>query len=81
MSFLKSTIKPCAQQCYYSHHFEKLRAMKLIALVGILGCSPVNLLHTFRAPFPKSISGGLLLELMLHVASLQISAKILHSTF
>ena len=25
------------------------------------GCSPVNLLHIFRAPFPKNSSGGLLL--------------------
>ena len=25
------------------------------------GCSPVNLLHTFRTPFPKNISGRLLL--------------------
>ena len=23
------------------------------------GCSPVNLLHIFRIPFPKSSSGGL----------------------
>ena len=25
-------------------------------------CSPVNLLHIFRTPFPKNTSGGLLLE-------------------
>ena len=25
-------------------------------------CSPVNLLHTFRTPFPKSTSGGMLLK-------------------
>ena len=25
------------------------------------GCSPVNLLHVFRTPFPKNTSGGLLL--------------------
>ena len=24
------------------------------------GCSPVNLLHLFRTPFPKNTSGGLL---------------------
>ena len=27
------------------------------------GCSPVNLLHIFRTPFPKNTSGGLLLSL------------------
>ena len=27
------------------------------------GCSPVYLLHIYRAPFPKNISGGLLLNL------------------
>ena len=26
------------------------------------GCSPVNLLHIFRAPFPNNTSGWLLLE-------------------
>ena len=26
------------------------------------GCSPVNLLHIFRPPFPKNTSGGLLLN-------------------
>ena len=26
------------------------------------GCSPVNLLHIFRAPFPKNTAGGLLLN-------------------
>ena len=26
------------------------------------GCSPVNLLHTFRAPFSKNTSGWLLLN-------------------
>ena len=27
------------------------------------GCSPVNLLHIFRTPFPKSTSGWLLLKI------------------
>ena len=27
------------------------------------GCSPVNLLHIFRAPFPQDTSGGLLLRI------------------
>ena len=27
------------------------------------GCSPVNLLHIFRTPFPKNTSEGLLLEI------------------
>ena len=26
------------------------------------GCSPVNLLHIFRTPFPANTSGGLLLK-------------------
>ena len=26
------------------------------------GCSPVNLLHIFRTPFPKNTSGGMLLK-------------------
>ena len=26
------------------------------------GCSPLNLLHIFRTPFPRNTSGGLLLR-------------------
>ena len=37
------------------------------------GCSPVNLLHIFRKPFPKNTSGGLLLK---NVASEKIKKKI-----
>ena len=33
----------------------------LIEIVLGHGCSPVNLLHIFRTPFPKNTSGGLLL--------------------
>ena len=29
------------------------------------GCSPVNLLHIFRTPFPENIFGGLLLAISL----------------
>ena len=28
------------------------------------GCSPVNLLHIFRTPFPKDTSEGLLLKVL-----------------
>ena len=30
--------------------------------VALYGCCPVNLQHIFRTPFPKNISGGLLLK-------------------
>ena len=29
------------------------------------GCSPVNLLHIFRTPFPKNASGGLLIFIVM----------------
>ena len=37
------------------------------------GCSPVNLLHIFRTPFPKNISGWLLLVLLILSGSIFIS--------
>ena len=40
------------------------------------GCSPVNLLHIFRTPFPKNTSGGLLLRVACHLA-LKIMKNIL----
>ena len=34
-------------------------------------CSPTNLLHIFRAPFPKNTSGRLLLHLQLLILALK----------
>ena len=31
------------------------------------GCSPLNLLHIFRTPFPKNTSGGMLLKVIKRV--------------
>ena len=36
-------------------------------------CSPVNMLHIFRTPFPKNTTGGLLLII---IALLLVSAKL-----
>ena len=41
--------------------FNKV-ARNFIEIVLWHGCSPVNLLHIFRTPFPKNTSGGLLLK-------------------
>ena len=41
--------------------FNKV-ASKFIEISLWHGCCPVSLLHIFRAPFPKDISGGLLLS-------------------
>ena len=35
------------------------------------GCSPVNLLHIFRTPFPKNTSGRLLLHLQFLILALK----------
>ena len=40
--------------------FSKV-AKQLIEITLWHACSPVNLLHIFRTPFPKNNSGGLLL--------------------
>ena len=40
--------------------FNKV-ASKVIKIALRHGCSPVNLLHIFRTPFPKNTSGRLLL--------------------
>ena len=47
-------------------HFNKVASQNGQIHSNILsafGCSPVNLLHIFRIPFPKNTSGGLLLKL------------------
>ena len=40
------------------------------------GCSPVNLLHIFRTPFPKNTSGWLLLQYSLSVLSENIKKNL-----
>ena len=42
-------------------NFNKV-AKQLIEITIRHRCYPLNLLHIFRTPFPKNISGGLLLN-------------------
>ena len=44
--------------------FNKV-TLQLIEIAFRHGCSPVNLLHIFRTPFPKNTSGRLLLLISL----------------
>ena len=64
----KSVLKIC---CKYTgktplpkYDFNKV-ACNFIEITLRHGCSPVNLLHIFRTPFPENISGGLLLAISL----------------
>ena len=49
------------------HPYRSMTSIKIqsnfIEITLQHGCSPVNSLHIFRAPFPKNTSGGLLLNL------------------
>ena len=38
-------------------------ALNFVEIALRRGCSPANLLHIFRTPFYKNISGGLLLQI------------------
>ena len=40
------------------------------------GCSPINLLHIFRAPFYKNTSGWLFLTLSMQIFMINLSTKI-----
>ena len=40
------------------------------------GCSPVNLLHIFRTPFPKNTSGGLLVYITEHRFTLIVLSNV-----
>ena len=46
-----------------NYDFNKV-AKQFIKITLRHGCSPVNLLHIFRTPFPKNISEGLLLLIL-----------------
>ena len=55
------------QQIYRRHPCQNLISIKLLCnFIEITlphGCSPLDLLHIFRTPFPKNSSGGLFLDL------------------
>ena len=56
------------QQIYMRTSMSKCNSIKLqnnfIEITLWHGCSPVNFLHIFRTPFPKSNFGGLVLQLL-----------------
>ena len=51
------------QQIFRRTPMLKFKQSSFIKITLQHGCSPVNLLHIFRTPFPKDTSGGLLLQL------------------
>ena len=63
--FRLSWMKLCSSDNHYTTA-PQLKPVKLrITFTDITfrhGCSPVNLLHIFRIPFPKNTSGGMLLD-------------------
>ena len=61
----KGFLKKCSKFTG-EHHCRSVISIKflsnIIEITVRQGCSPVNLLYIFRKPFPKNISGGLLLR-------------------
>ena len=63
--FLRKGVLKICRKFTGEHPCRSVTAIKLlcnfIEITLLHRCSSVNLLHIFRTPFPKSISGGLLL--------------------
>ena len=62
--FLEKAISKICSKFIGEHQCGSVISIKLqsnfIEIALLHGCSPVNLLHIFRAPFYKNTSGGLL---------------------
>ena len=58
-------LKRCSENMHQIYWKKTAISIKLqrnvIEITLWHGCSPANLLHIFRAPFPKNTSGGLLM--------------------
>ena len=53
----------CTQQGFPSQSAILIKLQSnFVEITSWYGCSPINLLHVFRTPFPKNIPGQLLLE-------------------
>ena len=67
--FLRKGILKICSKFTGEHPCRSVISIKLLCnFIKIIlwhGCSPVNLLHIFRTPFPRNTSGWLLLQLLL----------------
>ena len=80
----KSFLKICSwftgEHSYYSVILKKLLC-NFIEIPLRHGYSPVNLLHIFRTPFPKSTSGGLLLNRINYLCQQVMNSSAWHLVF
>ena len=69
--FLRKGVMKICSKFTGDHPCRSAISIKLqnnfIEIVLRHGCSPVNLQHIFRTPFPKNTSGGLLLDLSVNL--------------
>ena len=74
-SYLLALFEPCEKkkQKHPSRGVQPYRPKSDFNKVAIFwyGCSPVNLLHIFRTPFPKNTSGRLLLNIVTEKVSIK----------
>ena len=67
--FLRKGVLKICSKCTGEHPCRSAISVKLqsnfIKIPPCHGCSPVNLLHIFRTPFPKNTSGWLLLDIQI----------------
>ena len=60
--FLGKGVKICSKST--GEHPCRSAICNFIEIALRHGCSPINLLHIFRTPFPKNTSGRLLLKII-----------------
>ena len=75
--FLKKRCFENIQQIYRRNAISIKLQSNFIETALQHGCSPVNLLHNFRKPFPKNTSGWLLLYVVLNLVDFIFSGNTL----
>ena len=89
-TFAEATLNSCFQRKRYSWKytailrenihakvwFQKSCKATLLNITLWHGCSPVNLLHNFKAAVPTNMYGGLLLHLYFYFSALPINLSI-----
>ena len=68
-AYFQNTFSWCSENIQQIYRWTPMLEWNFFEIALCYACSPVNLLHIFRTPFPKITSGGILLKMQSRLAA------------